>query len=143
MIKPAHSFAIAPFRFDVTPPLQHALLGGLIMPAIEHDDALEAIGYVLLSNDAPIVICAVDWAGLMNDAHAVWCRTLAEAAGTTPDRVAVQCVHPHNAPFVCPEAQAVVSQHRDLPSMFDQGFFETCLDRAREAVRAAVPRARR
>ena len=82
-------FRIAPFRFDVTPPLGHALLGGWIEPARTIDDALEAIGYVLLdSEQPPIVVCAVDWAGLLNDAHLAWRTTLATAAGTTPDRVA-------------------------------------------------------
>lgn len=141
MIKPSTRFSLAPFRFDVTPPLRHALLGGLVMPASTHGDGLEAIGYVLMGAGEPIVVCALDWAGLMNEAHATWRRTLAAAAGTTPERVAVQCVHPHNTPFVCPEAQALTSRHRDLPAMFDAAFFEVCLQRAAAAVRAALPRA--
>jgi hypothetical protein len=107
------------------------------------DDSLEAIGFVLLGAGAPIVVCAVDWAGLMNDAHVAWRTTLADAAGTTPDRVAVQCVHQHNAPFVCPTAQSAAAQHPDLPAMFDPAFFAACLERASGAVRAALPRARR
>lgn len=141
MIKPSTRFSIAPFRFDVTPPLRSSLLGGLVMPAATHGDGLEAIGYVLLGAGEPIVVCALDWAGLMNEAHLAWRRTLATAAGTTPDRVAVQCVHPHNTPFVCPEAQALTSRHRDLPAMFDEAFFDVCLQRADAAVRAALPRA--
>lgn len=107
------------------------------------DDSLEAIGFVLLGAGAPIVVCAVDWAGLMNDAHAAWCTSLAAAAGTSPDRVAVQCVHQHNAPFVCPTARAAAAEHPDLPAMFDPVFFAACLQRASDAVRAALPRARR
>lgn len=140
VIKPVTVFSIAPFRFDVTPPLNHALLGGLIGPAIALDDPLEAIGYVLLGSDAPIVVCALDWAGLLNDAHVAWRNALAEAAETTPDRVAVQCVHQHNAPFVCPGAHAAIAANADLPSMFDVGFFDQCLARARRAVRKALLR---
>ena len=136
------AFAIAPFRFDVTPPLGHALLGGWIEPARAIDDALEAIGYVLLGAGQPIVVCAVDWAGLLNDAHVAWRATLARAAGTTPDRVAVQCVHQHNAPFVCPAARAAAAKHADLPEMYDPVFFAECLSRATQAVRTALPRAR-
>ena len=137
-------FWIAPFRFDVTPPLGHALLGGWIEPARVIDDTLEAIGYVLLdSEQPPIVVCAVDWAGLLNDAHLAWRTTLAGAAGTTPDRVAVHCVHQHNAPFVCPTARAVAARHPELPEMFDSDFFETCLRRATEVVRDALARAER
>jgi hypothetical protein len=136
-------FSIAPFRFDVTPPLGHALLGGLIRPAEGYDDSLEAIGYVLLGAGAPLVVCAVDWAGLMNAAHLAWRTALARGAGTTPERVAVQCVHQHNAPFACPTARAAAAQQADLPAMFDPVFFETCLSRATEAVQSAIPAAQR
>jgi hypothetical protein len=136
-------FSIAPFRFDVTPPLGHALLGGLIMPAVAHDDALEAIGYVLLGAGAPIVVCAIDWAGLLNDAHGAWRTALAEAAGTTPDRVAVHCVHQHNTPFVCPGARAVAARYPELPEMYNLDFFAACLERARAAVREALRQPRR
>ena len=143
MTKTLPEFSIAPFRFDVTPPLGHALLGGLIMPAVGYDDALEAIGYVLLGAGAPIVVCVVDWAGLLNEAHVAWRTTLAHAAGTTPDRVAVQCVHQHNAPFTCPTARAAAAPHADLPAMFDPAFFDLCLARATAAVRGALPAAER
>jgi hypothetical protein len=137
-------FAIAPFRFDVTPPLGHSLLGGWIEPAKAIDDALEAIGYVLLNPEQlPIVVCAVDWAGLLNDAHLAWRTTLAVAAGTTPDRVAVHCIHQHNAPFVCLAARAEAAKYPELPKMFDVGFHDACLQRAAAAVRVALPRAQR
>jgi hypothetical protein len=135
---PRSEFSIAPFRFDVTPPLGHSLLGGWIAPAIAIDDPLEAIGYVLLGAGQPIVVCAVDWAGLMNDAHLAWRTALATAAGTTPDRVAVQCVHQHNTPFVCFEAAALAARYADLPAMFDRNFFDACLVRGADAVRAAL-----
>ena len=136
----ASGFSIAPFRFDVTPPLGHALLAGLIPSALAVDDPLEAIGYVLLGAGTPIVVCAVDWAALMNEAHLAWRTALADAAGTTPDRVAVQCVHQHNTPFVCPDARATAAQYPELPEMYDVAFFETCLERGRRAVREALLR---
>jgi len=140
---PAPVVHVAPFRFDVTPPLGHPLLAGMVRPVVGIDDALEAIGYVLLGAGAPIVICAVDWAGLLNAAHRSWREALAAAAGTTADRVAVQCVHQHGAPFVCFEAQAVIARHGDLPATFDPAFFADCLARGRSAVRAALGRPRR
>ncbi len=138
MTKISSPYSIAPFRFDVTPPLGHSLLGGWIPPAQVIDDALEAIGYVLLGAGDPIVVCVVDWAALMNDAHFAWRSALAVAAGTTPDRVAVHCVHQHNAPFVCSDAFAIAARHADLPPAYDPAFFETCLARARAAVGAAL-----
>ncbi|MBI5382822.1 MAG: hypothetical protein HZA31_13060 [Opitutae bacterium] len=134
---------IAPFRFDVTVPLGHSLCGGWIKPATVIDDPLEAIGYVLLGAGAPIVVCAVDWLALLSEAHLKWRQALAAAAGTTPDRVAVQTVHQHNAPFVCFGTQAEAAKHADLPAVFDVQFFETCLGRAREAIVAALKQPRR
>jgi hypothetical protein len=139
----AAEISIAPFRFDVTPPLGHALLGGWIPPVAGYDDPLEAIGYVLLGAGAPIVICTVDWAGLMNEAHVAWRVALAEAAGTTPDQVAVHCVHQHNAPMVCLGARAAAARHDDLPEVFDLAFFNGCLERGWRAVRDGLRQPRR
>src|SRR5689334_23649276 len=112
---PAAELLIAPFRFDVTPPVGHPLCGGWIKPAVDCQDELEAIGFVLLGAGKPIVICAVDWTGILNEAHIAWRTAMAEAAGTTPDRVAVQCVHQHDAPFVCLHAEKLIeAQHAGL-----------------------------
>src|SRR5262245_34905502 len=133
---------IAPFRFDVTPPVGHPLCGGWIKPAVDCDDELEAIGFALLGAGEPIVICAVDWTGILNEAHVAWRTALAEAAGTTPDRVAVQCVHQHDAPFVCLHAERLVEdQHAGL-QVVEIDFFRGCLDRAKRAIKVAIPLAR-
>ena len=105
----AQNLKLAAFRFDVTPPVGHSLCGGWIKPVVATDDPLEAIGVVLLGAGAPIVLCTVDWTGLLNEAHLAWRTTLAQAAGTTPDRVAVHCVHQHNAPMVCLAADAIIA----------------------------------
>ncbi|QDU12174.1 hypothetical protein [Gimesia aquarii] len=132
---------LAPFRFDVSPPKGHSLCGGWIKPVVGYDDSLEAIGYVLLGAGKPIVVCAVDWTGLLNDAHIAWRKALADAAGTTIDRVAVQCVHQHNAPFACLNTEQIVLEQGDLPHVIELDFFNSCLERARKAVAAALPKA--
>lgn len=133
---------LAPFRFDVTPPVGHPLCGGWITPVVDVADPLEAIGYVLLGAGAPIVVCAVDWTGILNDAHVAWRGALAEAAGTTPDRVAVQCVHQHDAPFACLRGQDLASRQDPRLAIVQPAFFNDCLQRARATVRAALPQAR-
>lgn len=133
---------LAPFRFDVTPPMGHPCCGGWIKPVVAVDDPLEAIGFVLLGAGEPVVLCAVDWTGLLNEAHVQWRRVLAEAAGTTADRVAVQCLHQHNAPFACLEAERIVQQQGDLPHIVDVAFFQECLERGRKSVRQAMQKAR-
>jgi hypothetical protein len=133
--------SIAPFRFDATAPTGHGCCGGWIKPIEAVDDAQEAIGYVLLGAGAPIVVCAVDWTGILNSAHVAWRTAMAEAAGTTPERCAVQCVHQHNAPFACLEAQKLVDAQGDLPNIMLPDFFNSCLDRLRQAIREAIPKA--
>ena len=125
---------LATFRFDVTPPEGHSLCGGWIRPVVGVDDPLEAMGYVLLGIGKPIVVCAVDWTGLANSAHIQWRKALADAAKTTIDRVAVQCVHQHNAPFACMDAQAIVQEQGDLPDIVNPVFFDRCLKNVRDAV---------
>lgn len=134
----ATSLKIAPFRFDVTPPTGHPLCGGWITPVVGVDDPLEAIGFVLTGAGKPIVICAVDWTGILNEAHLQWRSAIAEAAGTTPDRVAVQCVHQHDAPFVCLEANKLVAEQKGLQHLVQLDFFEQCLSEAKKAVTGAM-----
>ena len=125
---------LATFRFDVTPPEGHSLCGGWIRPVVGVDDPLEAMGYVLMGIGKPIVVCVVDWTGLANSAHTQWRKALADAAKTTIDRVAVQCVHQHNAPFACMDAQAIVQEQGDLPDIVNPVFFDRCLKNAGDAV---------
>lgn len=126
------------FRFDVTPPMGHSLCGGWIKPVEAVDDPLEAIGYVLLGAGEPIVVCVVDWTGLLNNAHIQWKQALAEAAQTSVDRVTVHCVHQHNAPFACVDAEQIILEQGDLPHIVELDFFRRCLDAGRAAVAQAL-----
>lgn len=129
---------IATFRFDVTPPTGHALCGGWIKPVEAVDDPLEAIGYVLQGHGEPIVVCIVDWTGLLNSAHMKWRQAIAEAAGTTVDRVTVHVVHQHNAPFACLDADQIIAAQGDLPLTIEKDFFDNCLRSARTSVQQAM-----
>ena len=90
---------MATFRADATPPLGSPLCNGNVKPATEIIQSLQAIGIVLVvPKQNPIVLCAIDWTGIGNDSNKVWRAALAEAAGTTPDRVAIHSLHQHDAP---------------------------------------------
>ena len=115
------------FRYEVTPPMGHSLCGGWIEPVVAVDDPLEAIGYVLIGAGKPIVVCVVDWTGLLNSAHIQWRQALADAAKTTADRVTVHCVHQHNAPFACMDAEQIILEQGDLPHIVDPEFFAALL----------------
>lgn len=137
--EPDGAFRIAPFRCDVTPPEGHPLCGGWITPATEVDDPLEAVGFVLLGAGEPVVVCAVDWTGILNEAHLAWRERIAAAVGTRPERVAVQCVHQHDAPFACLASNRILREAgAEGLSTVDEGFFEAALGRVASAAAAAV-----
>ena len=111
------------------------------------DDALEGIGVVLVpgGGELPVVLCTLDWTGLANEAHATMCGAMAEAVGTTPDRVSIHVVHPHNAPMACtstekllldPAVTGAPPQYGEHP--LDLAFFDDCVGKARAAAASAV-----
>lgn len=129
---------LAPFRFDATPPRGHGCCGGWIKPVEVVDDPQEGLGFVLTGAGKPVVVCAVDWTGILNSGHVEFREALADAAGTTPDRVAVQCVHQHNAPFACTDAQKIIAAEGDLPATLDLDFFRRTIDAARASVKKSL-----
>jgi hypothetical protein len=128
---------LATFAADVTPPTGHPLCGGWIKPVVGVDDPLRAVGVVLLGAGRPVVLCAVDWCGLRNDAHAAWREALAAATHTVPENVAVHCVHPHNAPFADLEAERLIEGVKGAPSL-DLAFFAKAVRRVADAARATL-----
>jgi hypothetical protein len=120
--------------------LGHPLCGGWIEPVRGVDDPLRALGVVLLGPSAPVVLCTVDWCGLRNDANLAWRKTLAEAAHTTPERVAVHSMHAHNAPFADVEAQRLLEAVPGAPPSLDLKFFDRVVNQSAEALRASLKR---
>ena len=104
----ASAVKIAIFRADVTPPLGAPLCGGLVKPAVGVSEPLLALGIVLLGDDKPVVLCAVDFCEIRGADHAHWREVLATAAGTTAERVALHSLHQHNAPLVDAAVQALL-----------------------------------
>src|SRR5271170_2837209 len=115
---------LATFSCDVTPPVGHPLCGGGIEPVRAVDDPLRALGVILLGMGQPLVLCAVDWCGLRNEAHSRWRRALAEAVHTVPDNIALHCVHQHNAPFADIEAERLLAALPEPIASLDLKFFE-------------------
>ncbi len=129
---------LATFACDVTPPIGHPLCGGWIEPARFVDDPLRALGVILLGVGDPIVLCAVDWCGIRNEANLLWRQALAGAAHTTPDKVAVHCVHPHNTPFADTEAERLLEAVPGAPPSLDLKFFARVVQQTAAAARQAL-----
>src|SRR5262249_16734648 len=94
----AAPLAVCTFQIDATPPLGSPLCDAAVPPARRIVDRLSARGLVIVGDDAPIVLCAVDWVGIGNGGYDAWREALAKAAGTTVERVAVHTLHQHDAP---------------------------------------------
>jgi hypothetical protein len=129
---------LSTFTSDATPPLGHPLCGGWIEPVRGYDDPLNLVGVVLMGMGAPIVLAALDWCGLRNEAFRTWRKALADAAHTVPENVEIHCVHPHNAPFADVEAQKLLAGTRGAPPNMDLKFFDRIISQSVEALAVSL-----
>jgi len=134
----AQQVSVATFRADVTPPLGSPLEFGVIAPAREIVDPLSARGIVLLGAGKPVVLAAVDWIGISNEGHFEWRKTLARAAGTTPDRVTVHVLHQHDAPAYDPDAERLLARHGLAGRIYNVEFAAQALQHVAQAAAAAM-----
>ena len=121
------------------------MLGGVTTPPPAHaiDDPLSARGFVLVGGEKPVVVVAIDWCEIRNDAYDRWREVLAEAAGTTRERVLVTTVHQHDTPLADLEAQRILDRSKLKGGMIDLEFHERCVQRTAAALREGLTKARR
>lgn len=89
---------LATFAIEATPPVGSPLCNGSVAPVKQIITPLMAKGVVLSGSEDPIVLCALDWVGIGNESHDAFRAALAEAVGTTAERVVVHTIHQHDAP---------------------------------------------
>lgn len=131
---------LATFDVDATPPLGSAMAYD---PVKRLDElTLRCRGIVLIGAERPIVLCAVDWIGIANEGHDAFRSALAEAAGTVPGRVAVHALHQHDAPGCDFTAEKIVEELGVAGyTRFKGDFHRVVIERAADAIRAALPNA--
>jgi len=134
----AGPFSICTFQTDATPPLGSPLCDAAVAPAKEIVDPLSVRGVVLLGDEAPIVLCAVDWVGIDNGGYDAWREALARAAGTSVDRVAVHTLHQHDAPGCDFDAEALLASRGLSGVMFHVTFARDSIRRAATALRQSL-----
>ncbi|MBI1899811.1 MAG: hypothetical protein HYS13_01700 [Planctomycetia bacterium] len=134
----AEPLRIATFQADVTPPLGAPLCDALVKPAAEIVDPLSARGVVLFGAGKPIVLCAVDWVGIGNGGHDAFREALAKSAETTPDRVAVHCLHQHDAPGCDFDAEALLAANGLSGKLFHVAFARQAIERVAAAAAESV-----
>ncbi len=139
---PEPTFHLAVFSADVTIPLGHRCMGILPTKSQVIEDPLEARGFVLLSQEKPLVLLALDWCEVRNGAYDQWRDALAEAAGTTRERVLVSCLHQHDAPVTDKGAQALLDNVGLTKELYDPEFQARCITRTAEALKESLKEAR-
>ncbi len=129
---------IATFEADVTPPIGTPLCDALVPPAKEIVDPLSARGVILITNELPIVMVAVDWVGIGNSGHLAFRDAIAKAVGTTKERVSVHCLHQHDAPGCDFEADEFLVPFKLNGKLFDPAFARKAIDRVAGAAKKAM-----
>lgn len=134
----AQEFKIGHFQIDATIPMGHRCMGVLPQKSKSFLDTLELHGLVLLGNEAPIVIVAIDWCEIRNKSYDQWRESLAKVARTEPERVLVSSLHQHDAPVIDAGAQDLLDRMGLQNELFDRDFHEDVLARAQEALKQAI-----
>ena len=131
---------VATFDIDATPPVGSEMAYD---PVKRHDEiSLRCRGLAILGSGEPIVLCAIDWIGVANSSHDVFREALAEAAGTTRERVAVHALHQHDAPRSDFSSEAIVQEMgiRNY-NLFDSFFQRQVIHQAALALKDALAEA--
>lgn len=130
----AQPLRIGAFNADATPPI-----GSPVAYAATRSitDSLSARGVVILSDQQPIVLCAVDWIGIANEGLEVWKERLAQAAGTTVDRVSVHSLHQHDAPRCDFTVERILEKYGMGGTRFDNSFYLRVIENVALAVEDA------
>lgn len=128
--------SLSTFDVDATPPVGSDLAYD---PMINSWDlGLRAKGFVLMGAGKPIVVCSVDWIGIANDSQDEFKAAIANAAGTTTDRVAVHAIHVHDAPASDFGAERILLAAGLKPLSFEGSFAREVIHRLEVAVKNSL-----
>ncbi|MEQ9406564.1 MAG: hypothetical protein RIK87_02515 [Fuerstiella sp.] len=134
--------SIACFEADATPPLGSPLCNGNVTPAMEIVSPLTARGIVLLGAGDPVVLCAFDWVGIGNGSYDRFRQAIAEAVGSTPDRVALHTLHQHDAPASDFATESLLAEHGLSRQFSNPDFDIDVMERIAAAAKLSLKQAR-
>ncbi len=127
---------ISVFDIDATPPVGSHMAYNPVKNT--WDIGLRARGIVLTGSGKPIVLCSVDWIGIGNDSQDEFKRVLGDAAGTTPDRVAIHTIHQHDAPICDFGAEKYLLSKGLNPMSFESSFTRKTMYQLADAIKSAM-----
>lgn len=129
------SLRVATFEIDASPPVGSPLAYD---PTTAVASPLSCRGLVLMGKGRPIVLCTIDWIGLSNGGYQSFRQSLAKAAGTTIERVAVHALHQHDAPRCDFTTDELLAKYGLNQLFFDAVFARDVESRAATALRQSL-----
>lgn len=138
LVAQAESLRVGVFNCDASPEIGAPLAYD---PCIEVTDPLSCRGVVILGAGQPIVLAAIDWIGVANEAHDEFRQRLADAVGTTRERVSVHAIHQHDAPRCDFTAAALLDHFGQDHRHYDVRWAREVFRKAAVAARAAADEA--
>ncbi len=129
---PPAALRLATFDLEVTPPLGSIMAYDPVVRIAEL--GLRCRGITILGAGDPIVLCAVDWIGIGNEASDAFRTALAQAAGTKMNRVAVHTLHQHDAPAFDLGAERILKEAGLPTGRWDSSFARDAMHRAAAAL---------
>lgn len=130
----AQVIKVGVFEIDASPPIGSPVA---YAPARKIVDPLSARGIVILSDEKPVVLCAVDWLGIANEGLEIWRKRLAKAAKTTIDRVAVHALHQHDGARCDFTSEKILRKYGLGGTRYDLDFLRNTIKQAAVAVKQA------
>ena len=134
----AKPIKVAAFSVDATPPVGSPLAYDTM---VRNGTNLWLKGVVLVGSEQPIVLVAVDWIGIGGEGNTRFRDAIAEAVGTTRERVAIHCIHQHDAPRLDWGAEEILAEVGLSGKMFNVPHARVTMSRAASAAREALGRA--
>lgn len=131
----AEHFTVGVFDIDATPPVGSPLAYDIMN---RREASLRLKGIVLKGNAEPIVVVAVDWIGIGGEGHMRFREIMAAAVGTSPGRVAVHCLHQHDAPAFDHSAELLLAAEGLSGKMYNVQWTKQVLQQAASAAKAAM-----
>jgi len=136
----AAGLRVAAFSADITPDVGEPLAGGFTKPVTTIEHPLLAKGIVLAEGQQRYVLCSLDLALVCNGTYAKLQQRLAQAAGTTADRVAVHEVQQHTAPGLDLDVQRLLDAQPNPPLTITRRYVDRVLTRTATSVAEALGR---
>ncbi|NND31085.1 MAG: hypothetical protein HKN76_00750, partial [Saprospiraceae bacterium] len=128
---------VAPFSVNISPPIGAPVA---YAPARKILDPLTASGIILQTPGDTFVLCAVDYIGIGNEGLDAWRLALADAAGTSFDKVNVHALHQHDGMRCDLTVERIMDEYGLGGTRFDVPYILRSIKKVSRAVKKSARR---